>query len=152
VRRFTADLSAVGEPALWGFGGALALGIILIAGFLAMIAWNGAPPSGPSRSSGLNCVTARFWPASPARRGTYRPGRGPPGPKTSSAPRSRQGGIANRTLYKTANFDLYGDDFRWVSDFEVATSSHHNPPDFYYFERQVWGVFVGRIAGYDHRR
>jgi hypothetical protein len=34
VRRFTADLSAVGEPALWAFGGALAVGIILIAGFL----------------------------------------------------------------------------------------------------------------------
>jgi hypothetical protein len=25
-RRFSADLSALGEPALWGFGGALALG------------------------------------------------------------------------------------------------------------------------------
>src|SRR3970282_591908 len=41
VRRFTADLSATGEPFLWAFGGALALGIILIACFLAMIFWNG---------------------------------------------------------------------------------------------------------------
>ena len=41
VRTFTADVTAVGEPALWGFGGALALGIILIAGFLMMIMWNG---------------------------------------------------------------------------------------------------------------
>jgi phosphate transport system permease protein len=31
VRILSADLSAVGEPALWAFGGALALGIILIA-------------------------------------------------------------------------------------------------------------------------
>ncbi|MCH8467590.1 MAG: phosphate ABC transporter permease PstA, partial [Roseinatronobacter sp.] len=37
------------------------------------------------------------------------------------------------------------EDFRGVADFEVADISQ--PADFYYFERQVWGVFVGRIAG-----
>jgi len=147
VRRYTADLSAVGEPALWGFGGALALGIILIAGFLFLIAWNGI---------------ATFWPA-PVERVELRDGTVIAGVATRGGPyrvgedvllRLDEGqrteiednlGIASRTLYKTANFDLYGDDFRWVSDFEVTAVTR--PADFYYFERQQWGVFIGRVAG-----
>ena len=34
VSRITGDLSAIGEPALWGLGGALALGIILISAWI----------------------------------------------------------------------------------------------------------------------
>jgi phosphate transport system permease protein len=45
-------------------------------------------------------------------------------------------GFANRTLYQTANYDLYGDDFRWVSEFEVARITE--PAEFRYFERQTW--------------
>jgi phosphate transport system permease protein len=36
-----ADLSSRGEPYLWGMGGALALGLIMIFGFLVLVAWNG---------------------------------------------------------------------------------------------------------------
>lgn len=147
VRRYSADLSAVGEPALWAFGGALALGIILIAGFLFLIAWNGF---------------ATFWPK-PIEQVELRDGSVIAGVATRGGPfrvgedvllrlddqqRSEiteNNGIAGRTLYKTANFDVYGDDFRWVSDFEVARVTE--PADYYYFERQVWGVFIGRIAG-----
>ncbi|MFN6979581.1 MAG: phosphate ABC transporter permease PstA, partial [Gemmobacter sp.] len=51
------------------------------------------------------------------------------------------GGTADRTLYKTANFDIYGNDFTWVADFEVA--ARERPSGFYLFERQQWGTFVG---------
>ncbi|MFN3663968.1 phosphate ABC transporter permease PstA, partial [Yoonia sp.] len=50
-------------------------------------------------------------------------------------------GFANRTLYKTANFDLYGDDFTWAADFEIANVER--PREYYLFERQQWGIFVG---------
>ena len=35
------NLSARGEPFLWGFGGALVFGIFMIFGFLVLVIWNG---------------------------------------------------------------------------------------------------------------
>jgi len=144
VRRFSADLSAGGEPALWGFGGALALGIILIAGFLMMVLYNGATTFWPKPIDRVELTDGTVI-AGVERRGTiFRPDM----PRLTDAQRAEveaNDGFAYRTLYQTANFDLYGDDFQWVADFETATVTQ--PEDFYYFERQVWGVFVGRIAG-----
>ncbi len=147
VRRFSSDLSAVGEPALWGFGGALALGIILIAGFLALIAWNGVTTFWPKPIEQVELRDGTVIAGIPTRGGPYRVGEDVLA-RLDDAQRAEiadNAGIASRTLYKTANFDLYGDDFRWVSDFEVANIT--TPADYWYFERQVWGVFVGRIAG-----
>lgn len=147
VRSFTADLSAVGEPALWGLGGALALGIILIASFLAMIFWNGIVTFWPKPIVKVELRDGTVLAGEPSREGRYRPGdnvlaRLTPEQRAFVA---ENGGFSDRVLYRTANFDLYGDDFRWVSDFEVAGITY--PEDFLYFERQEWGPFVGRIAG-----
>jgi phosphate transport system permease protein len=54
------------------------------------------------------------------------------------------GGSATRVLYRVGNFDLYGEDFRWVSEYEVASTGA--PADLWLFERVEWGPFVGRIA------
>ncbi len=144
VRRFSADLSATGEPALWGFGGALALGIILIAGFLMMVLYNGATTFWPKPIAQVELTDGTVI-AGVERRGTiFRPDM----PRLAEDVRAEveaNDGFAYRTLYQTANFDLYGDDFQWVADFE--TQNVTQPEDFYYFERQTWGVFVGRIAG-----
>ncbi len=147
VRRFSSDLSAVGEPALWAFGGALALGIILVAGFLAMIAWNGFTTFWPKPVEQVELRDGTVLAGVATRGGPYRVGEDVLQrlDDTQRAEIEDNNGIANRTLYQTANFDLYGDDFRWISDFEVAQST--TPPDYWYFERQVWGVFIGRIAG-----
>lgn len=147
VRRFSADLSAVGEPALWGFGGALALGIVLIAGFLFMIAWNGFSTFWPKPIEQVELRDGTVIAGVATRGGPYRVGEDILAglDERQRAEIAANGGIASRTLYKTANFDVYGDDFRWVSDFEVAGVT--TPADYYYFERQVWGVFIGRISG-----
>jgi len=147
VRRFSSDLSAIGEPALWGFGGALALGIILIAGFLAIIAWNGFTTFWPKPIEQVELRDGSVIAGIPTRGGPYRVGDDVllRLDDVQRAEIEERGGIVGRTLYKTANFDLYGDDFRWVSEFEVSSLS--TPQDFWYFERQTWGVFIGRIAG-----
>lgn len=147
VRTFTADLSAVGEPALWGFGGALALGIILIAGFLFMIFYNGIVTFWPKPIEVVTLRDGTVIAGEPTRSGTYRPGDNVLARLTEDqrAFVEENNGFSTRTLYRTANFDLYGDDFRWVSDFEVASVAR--PADFYFFERQEWGPFVGRVAG-----
>ncbi len=147
VRRFSADLSAVGEPALWAFGGALALGIILIAGFLAMIAWNGFTTFWPKPIERVELTSGEVLAGVATRGGAYRPGDSTLA-QLDDETRARieaNEGFAHRTLYQTANFDLYGDDFRWVSDFEIADVTY--PADFFYIERQQWGVFIGRIVG-----
>ena len=146
VRRFSADLSAMGEPALWAFGGALALGIILIAGFLAMIAWNGFTTFWPKPIERVELTSGEVLAGVPTRGGPYRPGDSvleQLDDETRAAIAADEG-FSSRTLYQTANFDLYGDDFRWVSDFEVAEITR--PEDFHYIERQQWGVFIGRIV------
>ncbi|MCC5988733.1 MAG: phosphate ABC transporter permease PstA [Pararhodobacter sp.] len=147
VRRFSADISAVGEPGLWALGGALALGIILIAGFLAMIAWNGFTTFWPKPIEQVELRDGTVLAGVPSRGGPYRPGDTVLAglDDAQRAEIEANFGFADRTLYQTANFDIYGDDFRWVSDFEVANVTR--PEDFFYFERQQWGVFIGRIAG-----
>jgi phosphate transport system permease protein len=147
VRRYTADVSAVGEPWLWGLGGALAIGIILIAGFLAMILWNGLTTFWPKPIHLVTLVDGTQIAGEPSRENTYRPGDNILAGLSEEvrAEVEAAGGFAHRVLYRTANFDLYGDDFRWASDFEVARVE--TPPDLFLFERQEWGPFVGKVAG-----
>jgi phosphate transport system permease protein len=147
VRNFTADLSAVGEPWLWGLGGALALGIMLIAGFLAMIFWNGASTFWPKPIVQLTLTDGSVLAGEPTRSGVYRVGDSMRArlPAEALEAIDASDGMAHRVLYRSANYDLYGDDFRWISDFEVADRTQ--PRDFYLVERQEWGPFVGRVSG-----
>ncbi len=146
VRRIVGDLSAVGEPALWGLGGALALGIILISAFLGMIVWNGMTTFWPKPIVQVQLVDGSVIAGEPFREGRYRPGENILA-NLSDDQRAfveANGGFSDRVLYRTANFDLYGNDFRWVSDFEKVDITY--PDEFFLFERQEWGRFVGRIA------
>ena len=51
--------------------------------------------------------------------------------------------LGGRTLYHVGNFDLYGEDYRWVTDFDVKTVTY--PKNMVYVERLEWGPFVGSI-------
>jgi phosphate transport system permease protein len=147
VRSYTADLAAIGEPALWGLGGALALGIILIAGFLLMITWNGVLTFWPKPIVVVTLNDGSLVAGEPSRDDVYRVG---PEILARLSPEMRRqieesDGYAHRVLYRIGNYDLYNEDFRWVSDFDVKETNR--PQDFYFIERQEWGPFVGRIVG-----
>ncbi len=145
VRRYTADLSAVGEPALWGFGGALALGIILICGFLLMIFWNGITTFWPKPVEVVTLKSGQMVAGEPSRLNLFRP-EGAFLAGLSEDVRQqieRNDGYAERTLYRIGNYDLYNEDFRWVNAFDV--DKIERDPAFFYLERQEWGPFVGRI-------
>ena len=147
VRKYSADLSAVGEPWLWALGGALALGIILVAGFLTMVFWNGATTFWPKPIEVVTLTDGSVVAGEPTRSGIYRVGENirETLPPEVLATLDENDGYARRVLYRSANYDLYGDDFRWVSDYEVAAVAR--PADMFLVERQEWGPFVGRIAG-----
>jgi phosphate transport system permease protein len=147
VRRLTADLSATGEPALWALGGALAFGVILIAGFLFLISWNGFATFWPKPIERVALLKGQVLAGEPSRAGPYLVPLDVLAKLDDTQRRKIEAnaGFSRRTLYKTANFDLYGDDFRWVSEFEVDNITY--PPDMHLFERQQWGTFIGRVRG-----
>jgi len=147
VRTFTADLSAVGEPALWAFGGALCLGLLLVVGFLLLIFWNGITTFWPGPIELVKLRDGTLVAGEPRRDELYRPGPQILAALTEADRASivASDGFAQRVLYRVGNYDLSGEDFQWVSDFQVESTAR--PADLYLFERQEWGTFVGRIAG-----
>jgi len=145
ARARVTDLSARGEPFTWALGGALALGIMMIVGFLLMVVVNGAVTFWPKQIAVVTLKTGDIVAGEPFRSEAFRP----PQSILQTLPADVRAGIeaadgfARRTLYRTGNFDLYNEDFRWVADYEVARID--NPGDVIFAERTEWGPFVGRI-------
>jgi phosphate transport system permease protein len=141
------DIAARGEPALWMLGGTLALGVLMIVGFLILIVWNGALAFWPRPIELVQLASGKVIAGEPRRTESFRPSEG----VVSSLPQTQQtaieaaGGFAERTLYRTGNYDLYNEDFVWIPDYERAAVSL--PRDIMLFERLEWGPFIGRIQG-----
>ena len=145
--RRRADLRAHGEPFRWAMGGALALGILLILGFLLLVFWNGITTFWPGSIAIVELADGSKLAGEPTRSESFEP-RAEQLAELSPEWQERiaaHGGIAWRTLYRTGNYDLYNEDFRWVPEYEVA--SIIQPPDFLFVERLEWGPFLGRMAG-----
>jgi phosphate transport system permease protein len=139
------DLAAIGEPALWPLGGALVLGIIMVAGFLALILWNGATTFLPKPIAVVTTTGGERVAGEPTRAEYFRPSpevaaRLAPGQRAAMAAND---GLAGRTLYRIGNYDLYNEDFRWLPDFEVARVDY--PADMLFVERLEWGPLVGSL-------
>ena len=140
-----ADLSAQGEPYLWMLGGALSFGVLMVIGFLALVMWNGLVTFVPreiavvtltdgSRIAGETVRAEKFQVPAERLEGLT---------PEAKARIAAAHGFARRTLYRTGNYDVYNDDFRWVADFEVAGIAH--PDAMIFAERLEWGPFIGRI-------
>ncbi|MBL8704819.1 MAG: phosphate ABC transporter permease PstA [Rhodospirillales bacterium] len=146
VRRSRAvDLTALGEPYLWTLGGALAFGCLMIVGFLALVLWNGMVTFWPKPIAVVTMDDGTRIAGEPVRDELYRPG---PDQLAKLTPAQRQeiqaaNGFGERTLYRIGNYDLYGDDFRWVSTYQRSAIA--TPADLMLFERLEWGVFIGTV-------
>jgi phosphate transport system permease protein len=140
---------ARGEPFVWGLGGALALGLAMIAGFLLLVVWNGMATFWPSPITVSRLASGELIAGERMRSELYRPGREALSALPEAARKSilAAGGEAHRTLYKIGNFDFYGDDYRWVVDATVAETQ--SPADLLLVERMEWGVFIGRAKSAD---
>jgi len=140
-----ADLSSRGEPYLWGMGGALALGLLMIFGFLALVAWNGFITFYPKPVEVLRLKDGTMVAGEPTRSEMYRLPKGELDSLDQKARKAVQEdkGFGGRTLYRTGNFDLYNEDFVWVSDFKVMERSE--PKTILFIERMEWGPFIGLL-------
>ena len=116
-----------GEPFIWLTGGALALALIMVAGLIGIILVN---------------ALGFFWPAN-AVRVTLGDGKVLTGPIVE---RERIPGPSGQSRIKVrvANRDLYGADFVWVDEAQIA--SRATPADVAVIERTEWGLLIGTIT------
>ena len=143
------DFKSRGEPFLWTLGGALIVGIFMIVGFVVLIFYNGFLTFYPERIEVLKLRDGSVLAGEMTRSENFRPT--PQELQQLPAEIQNQiagrGGIATRRLYRTGNFDLYNEDYRWVSDFDVIDVTR--PGDIFFLERMEWGPFVGTIQSVD---
>ncbi|MBI5251942.1 MAG: phosphate ABC transporter permease PstA [Desulfomonile tiedjei] len=140
------DFKARGEPFLWGLGGALAIGMLMIAGFIVLILYKGVPTFYPEPIEVMKLRDGSVVAGEVTRVEKFAPGTdilANLDDKAKEAIAAKQG-LAGRTLLKTGNFDLYHEDYRWVNDYEVAEVSE--PAGIYMVERMEWGPFIGTIV------
>lgn len=148
-RRIGSDLSAQGEPYVWLMGAALVGGLGMILGLLAYIFIVGALTFWPSPVATVTTLDGRTLAGEAFRSESYKV---PEDVIKARSPEIQKKvadelGIANRTLYRVGNYDLSGEDFVWVSDFDKKSVAYDR--DMYFVERLEWGPFVGRVKQLD---
>ena len=120
-----------GEPFIWLTGGALALSLLLVAGLIGLILYNGL---------------GFFWPKD-VLRATLRDGKIMTGQVADREPIPGKLG-QYRIKVKVANRDLYGADFQWVDESQIAKREY--PADAVVIERTEWGTLIGTIKEVRH--
>jgi phosphate transport system permease protein len=139
------DLRSRGEPFVWVLGGTLAFGVVMIIGFLLLVAWNGFETFIPKSIAVVTTNDGTVIAGEPSRADDFKP---QPNVVEKLSPEAQKtikdnGGMAGRTLYRVGNFDLYGEDFKWVTNYEVKSVEY--PKDMIFVERLEWGPFVGTV-------
>jgi len=134
-----------GTPWVWLNAAAVSASILLVAGLLLLIGVRGM---------------GHFWPLTvqeivyQQKDGTEVVIAGQLREKEKvTAQRLREAGIevaedsefVTRYLLKTGNRDITGQDFRWILESSIKSIS--KPHSMVVFEREEWGVFIGRLIG-----
>lgn len=117
-----------GDPFIWLTGTALALCLLMIAGMITIILFNGA---------------GVFW-ARDLVRLRLDGGDAALGQLLERQAIPQEDGVF-RVQFKVGNRDAYGLDFRWVDEADIQ--ERDLPGDAVVFERMEWGDFYGFISG-----
>ncbi len=146
-RRRGVTFFAEGEPMVWVTGGALAIALLMIVGTLGYIAYKGGANFWPLPIVEVETVTGETYLGEVTRKSRYNPSEAVlerlPEEHEAAARQELEatGGIAQRKLVRTGNYDLTGTRFHWVTDFQIEKQTR---PDWaMVFERLEWGVFYG---------
>jgi len=126
MRTRVSRIFAGGEPFIWLTGGALTLSLLLVAGLIGLILYNGL---------------GFFWPRD-VLRATLQDGKTLTGQVVEREPVPGAAG-QYRIKLKVANRDLYGADFQWLDESQIKRREY--PPDVAVIERTEWGLLIGAI-------
>jgi phosphate transport system permease protein len=117
-------------------GGALAFGVLMITGFVMLIVVNGLMTFYPKPIDVLTLESGEKVAGEALRTEAYQ--RTAATALGASAPH-----LSQRTLYRTANFDLTNEDFKWIDTNRIGRVER--PADIYLLERREWGPFIGFV-------
>lgn len=116
-----------GDPFIWLTGSALGCCLLMVAGLVGVIAFN---------------ALGFFWPA-PLAQLELKDGTRVLGRQTDRQEIPGEG-ETYRLQLKTGNRDVYGLDFRWVDEDQIAGRS--TPPEVAVLERREWGEMYGTLV------
>ncbi|MGK2856332.1 MAG: phosphate ABC transporter permease PstA [Thermoanaerobaculia bacterium] len=142
-RQRSVSLAGRGEPYVWGTGAGLAIGVLMIAGLLTLVLYNGLLTFWPKHVVKITTTDGKTILGEVTRDETFRVTPEMLGsiPEAAQAVIRANDGFAHRRLVKQGNYDLYGDDFVWVADYTVAKEEY--PRDAWTLERREWGAAFG---------
>lgn len=130
-----------GEAQIWLVGAGIISAIVMITGLILLILVEGLATFWPGDLHLLSLRDGRVLLGERVRSETSR----------IAEPAGGDGGtprLAERTLYRVGNYDLYGEDFVWIPVADVAGDDR--PGDVVLVERREWGPFIGRVASVEH--
>jgi phosphate transport system permease protein len=139
-------LLAQGTPFLWLTGAGLVACLAMVLGLLGLVLVRGMAALWPGPLELVHLVDGSQVLGEVTRHERYRPeahafdGLGEARASAEEAVRA-QGGESERRLLRTGNFELTGEHFRWISDFEQSSSEE--PRWALLVERLSWGRFYG---------
>lgn len=147
--------SAYNEPGLWLTGGAMAVALGMIIVLLGYIAWEGFAAFWPRKVVEIRLFDGRIVCGEAVRSERFVPDRAlledlPEEVRQKAASLLASQGSVRRRLIRVGNYELTGEHFRWVSDFEVTSAGETFPPKVTVFERRAWGRFFGFLEAFVH--
>lgn len=146
------SIRAYGEPMLWLTGAGLATALLMIAGLLALVIYQGVGTFWPSAVMRYDLADGKTVIGEVARQEWFRPeasvfeALGAGLRQGALAAVAANDGYSLRRMLRTGNFELTGEHFRWVSDFEIESQSL--PEWALVFERRSWGRFYGEPVAF----
>ncbi|MFW5652580.1 MAG: ABC transporter permease subunit [Planctomycetota bacterium] len=148
------SLFAHGEPMVWLTGGALVIALLMIAGLLVLILYQGVSTFWPQPVTQVTTHTGRQLMGEITRVASFEPEQGwldmvePEYQNDVAARLEATDGILTRKLIRTGNFRLSGTRFDWVEDFRIPEDGTTIPEWAVLLERREWGRFYGIPAAF----
>ncbi|HYC76274.1 MAG TPA: phosphate ABC transporter permease PstA [Planctomycetota bacterium] len=131
----------------WLTAGALAICLAMIAGLLALVIVQGAPTFWPAALVQVRLEGGETWLGEVVKEERFAPSEAifaaaPPDARTRAEKEAAASeGTVRRRLFRTGNFELTNEHFRWIDDFRVVEESR--PERAVVLERTEWGRFYG---------
>lgn len=147
-------LLARGEPMVWLAGGGLVVAMLMVAGLVGFVFWQGMTTFWPDPVLQIQTRSGERVVGEVTRQERFRPEPNlaeslEPGAAAALGAELAAGdGTIARRLVRTGNFDLTNEHFRWVSDYEIERNGIAEPEWEMVLERMAWGRFYGELEAY----